>query len=78
MNFASYSNPGGGFIRGMKAQEEALCIMYFQEIGRLNARVYTPSILVDVITTAAPNKTLSLRYKNFTNEQNPTELIYCS
>lgn len=26
-------------------------------------------LLVDVITTAAPNKTLSLRYKNFTNEQ---------
>ena len=97
LNFASYKNPGGQFINGSMAQEEALChksnlyniLKQFQEyyswnskhLNRglyLNRAIYTPGVIFengsetrkfDVITCAAPNKSL-IRYGNFTAEEN--------
>lgn len=106
LNFASYKQPGGGFIRGMMAQEEALChssFLYnvlqdfdtsFYTYNRKNLNrglythraLYTPNVTftnneincmsdsVDVITCAAPNKSVCLKYGKFTEQENSSAL----
>lgn len=99
LNFASYKNPGGGFLSGCTAQEEWLChySYLFNILSKLskyyewnnahlnkgmytNRAVYTPNVrffdskgnsrLADVITCAAPNKSLLFRYNAFSEEEN--------
>jgi uncharacterized protein (TIGR02452 family) len=101
LNFASYKNPGGKFLAGSKAQEEALCatsILYpvlesFQDTyyqinkGALNRGLYfnkaiyshditfvdyerQKSFQADVITCAAPNNSVGLKYQSFTAQDN--------
>lgn len=99
LNFASYNNPGGGYMKGMMAQEEAIC--HWSNLYEIISRktdyydwnvnhknkgmyqdrlLYTPDVLVldaengildmvDVITCAAPNNSLGIRYGNFSEEQ---------
>lgn len=102
LNFASYKNPGGGFLKGSSAQEESLCMesylynvlkefptFYAQNGEHLNrglytdAAIYTPSILFirnqdikycDVLTCAAPNRSLGLKYGNFSLSENTMAL----
>ncbi len=109
LNFASYTNPGGCFLEGSKAQEECLChssflynvLTHFQEYYDWNnshknrglymhRAIYSPEIYffnktatlcgdkdirkVDVVTCAAPNNSLRLRYKSFTPEENTSTL----
>ena len=102
LNFASYKNPGGMFLKGSSAQEESLCHEsflynvlkefdttrrqhYAENRSSLNKgmytdrALYTPDVrffhngqerLADVITCAAPNYSVSLKYGNFTAEDN--------
>lgn len=99
LNFASYNNPGGKYMNGMMAQEEALChastlyevlinnVDYYSWNNRnknrglyTNRLLYTPKVVVlndinknigfmDVITCAAPNASVGLRYGNFTEHE---------
>ena len=102
LNFASYKEPGGGFIRGAMAQEEALChSSYLYSVLKAipsyytwnfvhknrgmytNRALYTPNVrfidenknvLAGVITCAAPNRSVSLKYGNFTDKENSAAL----
>lgn len=103
LNFASYKNPGGGFLNGSRAQEECLCqesCLYnvlsefsesfygwnHQHTNRtlyLNRGLYSPqivfckdgkSVLCDVITCAAPNKSAAQRNKNVSAKENTEAL----
>lgn len=100
LNFASYKNPGGKFMDGSMAQEEAICHesalynilanerfqkeFYGPNHSRLNRglyfsnMIYTPNvpfladdkvIKADVITCAAPNRGVALRYKRATDDE---------
>lgn len=93
LNFASYKEPGGLFLKGSTAQEEALCHESFlfnvlrnfdsnyyavnrTQLNRglyKNTALYSPdvmffrnekSVLCDVITCAAPNRNVSMKYTN--------------
>ena len=100
LNFSSYKNPGGLFLRGSSAQEESLCHMSnlynvlrhfdgtFYDWNRkhlnrgmyLNRAIYAPhvaftkGIVADVLTCAAPNRSVSLQYGNFTDKENDEAL----
>ena len=103
LNFASYKNPGGMFIKGAKAQEECLCYesylynvlnmlensFYAYNKKNLNKGLYTDralytpdvrffkdeeSIMADVLTCAAPNNSLGIRYGAFSKDENEKTL----
>ena len=98
LNFASYKHPGGMFMEGSIAQEEALCHesflynvlsecpsyydynkRYLNRALYKNRALYSPdivferdntSVYCDVITCAAPNKTVAKKYQNVSDEEN--------
>lgn len=79
LNYASYKNPGGFFLGGSPAQEEALnlypILLAFawnrQRLNKalyLNRALYSPSVVfkqkeADIITCAAPNFRTAHRYQ---------------
>lgn len=94
LNFASYINPGGGYLSGSRAQEECLChssalypvlerfrySYYAWNREHMNKgmycdrALYTPDVpfvngdvvtFCDVLTCAAPNYGVGLRYASF-------------
>lgn len=98
LNFASYKHPGGKFLDGSMAQEEAIChnSNLYNILSRLdsyyawnklhlnralytNRAIYSPGIVFeggvkcDVITCAAPNKSV-MRYGMITEEENDAAL----
>lgn len=102
LNFASYKAPGGLFLEGAMAQEEALCHVsflynviskipsYYEWNGKnlnkglyTNRAIYTPYVVfesasgkkaADVITCAAPNRSVLVQYNGFTEEENLSAL----
>ena len=104
LNFASYRHPGGGFINGAMAQEEALCHAsflynilskfseYYEWNGNnynkglyLNRALYSPNVfffsndfdnhvIADVITCAAPNRSVLLKDGRFSEKENEEAL----
>ena len=99
LNFASYKNPGGKFIEGAMAQEEALChaSYLFNVLGAFvdyynwndqhknnalytDRAIYTPGVrffdnmgntkFASVLTCAAPNRSVMLRYGGSTEMDN--------
>lgn len=103
LNFASFKNPGGMFLRGSSAQEESLCHASFlynvlsqfaikfygwnnhhkNKALYHNRALYTPHVRFfsldkardcDVITCAAPNKTVAQRYQQVSDKENSAAL----
>lgn len=102
LNFASYKEPGGGFLAGSRAQEECLChdsFLYnvlkekkkYYEWNNLNKNsglytnraLYSPNVIFekdtksiscDVITCAAPNYSIGLKYGNIPKTTNSITL----
>lgn len=99
LNFASYKEPGGLFLKGSTAQEEALCHESFlfnvlrnfensyyavncKQLNRglyKNTALYSPDVMFfkgekstpcDVITCAAPNRNVGIKYTNVSLNEN--------
>ena len=99
LNFASFKEPGGLFLKGSTAQEESLCHQSFlyNELRNFqrsyydvnnknlnkglykNTAIYSPSVMFfknnrlqicDVITCAAPNRNVGIKYTNVSIEEN--------
>ena len=100
LNFASYKNPGGMFMAGSMAQEEALChssFLYnvlcsfngsYYAVNRRDQNralyrdraIYSPDVkffdnegnyvLADVLTCAAPNRSVQQKYGMTSDEEN--------
>lgn len=99
LNFASYKEAGGLFLKGSTAQEEALCHESFlfnvlrnfdsnyyavncKQLNRglyKNTALYSPDVMFfrgekstpcDVITCAAPNRNVGIKYTNVSLTEN--------
>jgi TIGR02452 family protein len=99
LNFASYKEAGGLFLKGSTAQEEALCHESFlfnvlrnfensyyavncKQLNRglyKNTALYSPNVIFfrgekstpcDVITCAAPNRNVGIKYTNVSLTEN--------
>lgn len=99
LNFASYKEAGGLFLKGSTAQEEALCHESFlynvlrnfennyyainnKQLNRglyKNTSLYSPNVMFfrgeeyvpcDVITCAAPNRNVGIKYTNVSINEN--------
>lgn len=104
LNFASFKEPGGLFLEGSTAQEEALCHESFlynvlrnfqrnyydinqQHLNRglyKNTALYSPNVFFfrngntvscDVITCAAPNRNVAIKYTHVPIEEN-NQVLY--
>lgn len=104
LNFASFRHPGGGFLNGSMAQEEAIChasFLYnvlrefkdYYEWNKVNCNkglymnraLFSPNIFffdekdsnpvaVDVITCAAPNRSMLIKDGRFNEKENEEAL----